>query len=195
MTKHWDPLTIGNAADHGEGMTGTYYRTRGRKHYFAYRNPQPAVNMWAFHNRLYNGHALVFEDGSMHLSFKRNDRAAVRDWRHVQAIKNEVAGIDREAVEIYPIETNLVDAANEYHLWVLPPGTELPLGFRAYEVGAAADEHDHAAYRQTGKAGARQRAFEPGLPTGLPFREQVLEAARALVASGWRPDDDQDPTT
>ena len=115
--------------------------------------------------------ALTFEDGSIHLSFKRNDRAPVRDWRHFQAIKNSVAGPEREAIEIFP-KNNLVDAANEYHLFVLPPGMESPLGF---EGGAAllgaADHHDHARYRQGGPPGGRQRAWEEGIPTGLGLKQ------------------------
>ena len=52
-----------------------------------------------------------------HLSIKRRDRAPVHDWRHFQRIKNELAGPEWEAVEIYPAESRLVDAANQYHLW------------------------------------------------------------------------------
>jgi hypothetical protein len=116
----WEPLQVGPAAKTLGGMVAAYYDSGGRKHHYAYRNPQRAVACLAFANRLYNGFALVFEDTSMHLTFKRNDRAAVRDWRHFQAIKNEVAGPEREAIELYPPESMLVDAANEYHLWVLP---------------------------------------------------------------------------
>jgi hypothetical protein len=52
----------------------------------------------------------------------------------------------REAIEIYPKESNLIDAANQYHLWVFPEGMNVPYGFRegrqvgdeegAEEVGA-----------------------------------------------------------
>jgi hypothetical protein len=127
-----------------------------------------AVACLAFYNRLYNGFALVFEDGSMHLTFKRNDRAAVRDWRHFQAIKNEVAGPEREAVEIFPPESQLVDGANEYHLFVLPKGLQSPLGFdQGQELGPAVNTHDNASYRQGGSSGYAQRGWEEGIPTGL----------------------------
>lgn len=73
-----------------------------------------------------------------HLSIKRFDKAACRDWRHFQWIKNEVCGAEREAVEIFPAESRLVDAANQYHLWVLPEGQRLPFGVNARAVADAA---------------------------------------------------------
>jgi hypothetical protein len=157
-------------------MAGTFYATGGRRHHYRYREPDLlATACLAFYNRLYNGFALVFEDGSMHLSFKRNDRAAVRDWRHFQAIKNEVAGFEREAIEIFPPESMLVDAANEYHLWVLPEGVMSPLGFlhREPQLIDATDQLDYARYRHaSGPAGARQRGWEEGIPTGINLQEQ-----------------------
>jgi hypothetical protein len=59
--------------------------------------------------------------GWLHLSIKRHDRRPIRDWRAFQRIKNELAGAEREAVELYPAERRLHDAANQYHLWVAPP--------------------------------------------------------------------------
>ena len=167
----WEPLQVGAAHDPGNGigMAAAFYQTDGKQHWYQYREAgqQPAVACLAFHNRLYNGWALVFKDTSMHLTFKRNDRAAVRDWRHFQAIKNEVAGKQREAIEIYPPESELVDAANEYHLWVLPVGLTAPYGFEAQALIDAGSYHDHAIYRLTGKSGAKQREWEDGIPTGL----------------------------
>jgi hypothetical protein len=166
----WDAIVIGTP-NPSSPMVAAYLATDGRKHHYRYRHPQRAVDCRAFWNRLYNGIALTFEDGSMHISFKRNDRAAVRDWRHFQAIKNEVAGADREAIELFPPEAHLVDAANEYHLWVLPPDIYSPLGMLGRGVGDAHDNHDQAGYRSgLAKSGSRQREWEPGIPTG-PGRE------------------------
>lgn len=187
--KGWDPIKRG-PANPQSAMVKEFLESDGRKHFYTYRTDQPAVDCIAFGNRLYDGVALVFKDTSMHLSFKRRDRAAVRDWRHFQAIKNEVAGHDREAVEVFPAEMNLVDAANEYHLWVLPEGMMSELGFAGIaEINDQQDDMDHAAYRRGGKPGAVQRAFEDGIPTGLPLRAQVREAAEQLLESGWRPND------
>lgn len=171
----WDPIQVHDNINPQTPMAVAFRQSGGRRHHYAYRDPQPAVRIQAFGNRLYDGIALTFEDGSMHLSFKRRDRAAVRDWRHFQAIKNEVAGLDREAIEVFPGEHELVDAANEYHLWVLPPGVESQYGFREHAVLQASQTIDHAAYRQGGPPGHMQRDWEPGIPTGL-----------GLVQSGGR---------
>lgn len=65
----------------------------------------------------------------MHLSIKRLDKEPIHDWRDLQRIKNEIAGPESEAVEIYPAESRLVDTANQYHLWCFPPGMKIPFGF------------------------------------------------------------------
>ncbi len=62
----------------------------------------------------------------MHLMVQRTDRQPVRDWYDFQRIKNEIAGEDRIAIEVYPAESELTDDAHMYHLWVLPEGKELP---------------------------------------------------------------------
>ena len=63
------------------------------------------------------------EKSGLHLSIRHNERKAVRDWRHFQRIKNELAGAEREAVEIFPPESQLVDTSNQYHLWIQTQGT------------------------------------------------------------------------
>ena len=70
------------------------------------------------------------EQGAVtHISIRRQDRRSGTDWREFQDIKNQLCGPEREAVEIYPAESRLVDGANQYHLWVLPEGVEVPFGF------------------------------------------------------------------
>lgn len=65
-----------------------------------------------------------------HLSIKRRDREPMmHDWRELQRIKNALLGPEREAVELYPAESRLVDTANQYHLWALPVGAQFPFGF------------------------------------------------------------------
>ncbi|GGC68410.1 DUF7694 domain-containing protein [Chelatococcus reniformis] len=49
-------------------------------------------------------------------------------WRDKQRIKNELFGADRVAVEVMPPAARLVDQADMYHVWVLPPGHLLPFG-------------------------------------------------------------------
>lgn len=49
-------------------------------------------------------------------------------WREAQRIKNEIAGEDATAVEVYPPAREVVDGADMYHLWVLAA----PLPFSLY---------------------------------------------------------------
>lgn len=171
----WDPIRIGEV--NPASQSAIAFRDRKDGCFWFYRDADAKiVSLKGFANRLYNGVVHIFEDGSMHIDFKRNDRSAVRDWRHFQAIKNEVAGPEREAIEIFPPESMLIDGANQYHLWVLPEAVISPLGLglRGPELLDANSTMDHAAYRQsirTGRPmatpGGRQRAWEPGLPTGL----------------------------
>ena len=67
----------------------------------------------------------------LHLNIRRRDGKVIfRDWRHFQRIKNELAGEDAEAVEIYPAEDRLADTSNKYHLWCFPRGYRLPYGLQ-----------------------------------------------------------------
>lgn len=68
----------------------------------------------------------------LHLSIKRNDRKPIDSWADMQWIKNRIAGEESEAVQLYPAESRLLDAANQYHLWVI--GGQWPVGFR-FEPG------------------------------------------------------------
>jgi hypothetical protein len=66
----------------------------------------------------------------VHLSIKRVDKQACRDWRDFQEIKNQLVGKECEGLELYPAESRIVDTANQFHLWVLKdPKRRVPLGF------------------------------------------------------------------
>jgi len=58
----------------------------------------------------------------LHINIRRRDGGAIFDWRHIQQIKNELAGAEREAFQLFPAESRKVDTSNKYHLWVLPEG-------------------------------------------------------------------------
>jgi len=72
--------------------------------------------------------------GQSKLSIERHDKAACHSWDDFQRIKNTLFGPEREAIELYPAESRLVDCANKYHLLILPEGARFdPFGwnFRA----------------------------------------------------------------
>ena len=86
-------------------------------------------------------------EGWVHLSIKKNTKGWVHDWRELQQIKTDVLGPEREALELYPAESRVVDTANQYHLWVMPEGDRSPLG---WDAGRYVTD-------VTGESGARQR--------------------------------------
>lgn len=68
----------------------------------------------------------------LHLSIKHRLPGVynyLQDWRDYQRIKNALTGLEAEGMQLYPAESRLVDAANQFHLWVLKQG-DIPLGFR-----------------------------------------------------------------
>ena len=61
-------------------------------------------------------------DGFVEMAVHNHNRTPHVPWRHLQQIKNEILGSDREAVQLFPAEDRLVDTANEYWLYVYPIG-------------------------------------------------------------------------
>ena len=61
-------------------------------------------------------------EGYLEIGVHNHNRTTIVPWAHMQQIKNEVAGPEREAVMIYPAESRLVDTANEYWIYVYPTG-------------------------------------------------------------------------
>lgn len=82
-----------------------------------------------FMNDIYVVIRTELKSGITHLSIRRRDRRACRDWRHFQEMKNQLCSEVREAIEIYPAESRLVDTANQFHLWVFPEGVIVPAGY------------------------------------------------------------------
>lgn len=89
------------------------------------------------------------------LSIKQKNKGVVRDWRHLQRIKNDLVGPEHEGVELFPAESRLVDTSNQYHLWVIAePNIRFPFGYSDRLVCTA---------EQAAAVGGRQRPFEEEL--------------------------------
>ena len=54
------------------------------------------------------------------LGISNADGTARHDWRDFQAIKNQLAGAECEAFELYPADSRLLDPSNYYTLWCFP---------------------------------------------------------------------------
>lgn len=82
-----------------------------------------------FVNNLFQVNLRNLPHGWVWLSIKRKDKEAMHDWRDLQLIKNAICGKEREALELYPAESRLVDSSNQYHLFVMPEGESFPFGY------------------------------------------------------------------
>lgn len=87
-------------------------------------------------------------EGMIVLGIASHDGTARHDWRDFQAIKNQLAGPECEAFELYPAESRLLDPSNYYSLWCFP-------GLKRIRVGN--EERD---VRDAANAFAPQRDFE-----------------------------------
>lgn len=93
----------------------------------------PTGLVQAFRNNLYS--VQVFQrkmNGSEQLAALFGIRAHVgamsskMTWAIKQRIKNELAGSERLAFEVYPPVSELVDDADMYWLWIMPEGERMP---------------------------------------------------------------------
>ena len=122
---------------------------------FEHAEPLPsAAGDEIYINDEYQVNLRHLEKGWTWLSIKRKTKASIHDWRDLQRIKNMLCGDEREALELYPAESRLVDTSNQYHLFVMPIGEKFPFGFqeRAISKGHKGGWHE----------GGGQREFEKG---------------------------------
>ena len=73
-------------------------------------------------------------DGFVELAIHNHNRTTHVPWRHMQQIKNEILGEEREGVQIFPAESRLIDTANEYWIYVYPTGKS-PMFNRKTKLG------------------------------------------------------------
>lgn len=101
----------------------------GEKMMYVEQMVQRMTYMNIYENNLYHVEIKTGEP-FLHLDIARRDGGPCKNWRHFQQIKNELIGPEHEAIELFPAESRLVDAGNEYHLWVhVTPGFRFPVGF------------------------------------------------------------------
>ena len=70
------------------------------------------------------------EWGSVDHVCMRNLQSTDIPWTDKQKIKNDFYGPERVAIEVFPRESELVDEAMMYHIWVLPEGMNIPFGLK-----------------------------------------------------------------
>ena len=79
------------------------------------------------------------DEGMIQIGISSLDGTARHDWRDFQAIKNQIAGAECEAFELYPAESRLLDPSNYYTLWCFPGIKRIKVGKMFGEV-VGADE-------------------------------------------------------
>ena len=132
---------------------------------------------YAFCNNRYQVFTRLLEnkaDPSMDLiwlSIKTHGKDPDPPWRDLQRIKNDLCGTASTGMEIYPSSDRLVDTSNQYHLWVMRPGQQLPFGYTDRDVVGNQAELDHQMEENCAgvkmllkqglrKGNARQEAFK-----------------------------------
>lgn len=104
----WVPLTLVAPADAygGETWMNPWYEVRVVRH----------SDGWLLDNGPW-----------LRIGIACNDGEARHDWRVFQRIKNQVAGPEWWALELYPAESQLIDPSNYFILYAAP---SLPFGNR-----------------------------------------------------------------
>jgi hypothetical protein len=94
------------------------------------------------------------EEGIVQIGINTHEGTARHDWRDFQAIKNQLAGAECEAFELYPAESRLLDPSNYYTLWCFPGLRRIRVGNEERDVRAAeesfAPQRDFPREKETG---------------------------------------------
>lgn len=65
-----------------------------------------------------------------HAIIKRKDQKPIHNWADIYLIKNKIFGEEREACEVYPAKSRLIDEDNVYHLFALEEGKKFDFGMK-----------------------------------------------------------------
>jgi hypothetical protein len=110
---------------------------------------------------------LVFgtRGGMVQIGISSHDGTARHDWRHLQAIKSQIAGPEVEGFELFPAESRLLDPSNYYTIWCFP-------GLRRIKVGSEEGRRNWTA----NEALAPQRDQPDPTTLAEIFREELGKA-------------------
>jgi len=78
--------------------------------------------------------------GMIQIGINSHDGTSRHDWRDFQGIKNQIAGPECEAFELYPAESRLLDPSNYYSLWCFPGLKQIKVGISQGRRVLDADE-------------------------------------------------------
>jgi hypothetical protein len=99
-----------------------------------YQMDGEGINWFYDFNRCYSNGEYVILVRTVNTMWGKVRHACMRNlentdipWAIKQEIKNKLFGEERIAIEVFPKESELVDGANMYHLWILPSDFEFPI--------------------------------------------------------------------
>jgi hypothetical protein len=100
-------------------------------------------------------------DGPMvQLGISALDGTARHDWREMMAIKNQLAGAETEAFELYPATSRELDPSNYYSLWCFPGIKRIKVGIdlprRVWDADVAMAPQRALAKPPEGETGAQK---------------------------------------
>lgn len=71
---------------------------------------------------IFDGHLTSHKTTAIKVMIQRHDDAPIHQWSELQHIKNVIFGKETVAIEYYPKQSELIDMANIYWLWIYPEG-------------------------------------------------------------------------
>jgi len=76
---------------------------------------EPSVGVWEDENYLAAGFA---DQGTLRLDIQRKDEKDGITWDELQRIKNACGFEDKDAIEFYPKQSDVINTANFRHLYI-----------------------------------------------------------------------------
>jgi len=128
----------------------------------------------------------------IHLSIKRLDKKPIHDWRHMQAIKDSLVGQEHEGFELYPAASRLVDAANQFHLFVFAdPEHRLPIGWATRAVVDTPPENSGVTQRPLDKEEVDEDHAQAMMAADGVVDIDMILKAQAIMDGADVPDTDR----
>lgn len=81
-------------------------------------------------------------------------------WNEKMQIKNELFGVNRFAIEVYPKQDRLIDVTDTYHLWVFDKKLDMPFGIHPKEYQKAINRGASFTSEEAKELSARITEFE-----------------------------------
>lgn len=121
---YWEPLWPGKPLNHPMAKTGETW-VNDKCQVFVYDYPVMSYfPKEVSREEVIAGLGLTGWPQIVELSLKLNTREPWQDWRDFYRIKSELCGTACWGMQMYPPQEELLDTANQYHMYVLDPSCD-----------------------------------------------------------------------